>query len=283
MIDFTKTFEGKVCVITGAASGIGRALTQALAQAGAVLVVSDIDAAGLDETVQLAGLTGSNRVLIDRLDVSNADDIAAYAPRVEAAIGPADYVFNVAGLSRVGDFENTPLTSVETVMNVNFYGVVRMTKAFLPQLRKTKGGLVNISSVFGLIGFPGQAHYCASKFAVRGFTETLAQEMQGTGVTVSCVHPGGVDTNVAANAVIDHLPEGGLSQEEKIEEFKKAAITSPERAAEIILMGTAKGKARILVGGDAKIIHIITRLFPVTYAKVLRKLRKDTYEITDKA
>lgn len=278
MPDIGKSFEGKVCVITGAASGIGRALALKLAGAGAVLALSDRDEAGLAETAGLAGLTETNRVLIDVFDISNADAIATYAPRVEAALGPADYVFNVAGLSRLGDFEHTPLSSFETVMDVNFYGVVRMSKAFLNQLKSTKGGLVNISSIFGIMAFPGQAHYCASKFAVRGFTEVLAQELEGTGVSVSCVHPGGVKTNVARNAEEDYVSDDALPRSEREANFDKAAITSAERAAEIILDGTAKGRRRIIVGGDAKIAQFLTRLFPVAYPKVLKRLKGDIYD-----
>lgn len=265
-------YQDRICVITGAASGIGRALVVKLASMGAVLAISDVNEEGLAETVKLAGLDNTNRVLVDTLNVADADAIAAYGDHVEQGLGAADYVFNVAGITRVGRFDETPLSSMETIMDVNYWGVVRMTKAFLPQLKKTKGGLVNISSIFGIIGSPGQTHYCASKFAVRGFTETLAQEVEEFGVRVSSVHPGGVATNIARNAEVDALPDN-VTKEQVNANFDEAAITPAEDAAQIILDGTAKGRRRILIGKDAKMVTLIQRLFPIKYAKVLEKLR----------
>ena len=261
-------FEGKVCVVTGAASGIGRAVAQSLAASGATLALSDINEAGLAETVEIIG--GANRHKVDRLDMADADAIAAYAPDVEAALGSADYVFNIAGLARVGDFRHTPADSFEKVMDVNLYGVVRMSKAFLEQLIQTKGGLVNISSIFGIIGFPGQAEYCASKFGVRGFSEVLSMELAEHGVSVSCVHPGGVKTNVARNAVVDHMKDG-VSKSQMDDNFEKNAPTTAERAAEIILAGAAKGQQRIIVGSDAKFIQLWNRIFPTRYRKLVAK------------
>ena len=275
---YNDLFKNKICVITGAGSGIGRALALTLKQNGAILALSDIDENGLAETLTLLG-ESTNQIMHDRLDVSDASAIPLYADKVKAALGSADYVFNVAGIARVGTFDDSPLSSLETVMNVNFYGVVRMSKAFLGQLKETRGGLVNISSIFGIIGFPGQADYCASKFAVRGFSETLAQEMENYGVTVSSVHPGGVATNIARNAVMDKNPIPSKTREEMDAEFDVAAITSAEKAADIILNGTAKKRRRIIVGKDASIVQIISRLFPSTYAKIMRKLKPDMYDI----
>ena len=270
-----KTFTDKVCVITGAGSGIGRALAIHLSEAGALLALSDIDTDGLQGTKNLISERKPNHFIFDQLDVSNAEQIIEYADRVQNALGPASYVFNVAGLSRVGDFASTPLASFEHVMNVNFYGVVRMSKAFLKQLKQTKGGLINISSLFGLIGFAGQAHYCASKFAVRGFSETLAQELERDGICVTSVHPGGVSTNIAKNSQVDALPDQGKTREEMISDFDKLAITSPEKAAQIILTGAAKRKRRVIVGKDAKIVSAIQRLFPQKYPIILRKILGD--------
>lgn len=267
----TTIYEGRICVITGAASGIGRALAVKLGAAGAAIAISDVNEEGLAETARLAGGENSNRILVDTLNVADADAIAAYAGHVEKALGPADYVFNVAGLTRVGRFDVTPLSSMEKIIDVNFWGVVRMSKAFLDQLKQTKGGLVNISSIFGIIGFEGQTHYCASKFAVRGFSETLAQEMQEYGVRVCSVHPGGVATNIARNAEIDALPADVKSKEAMNKSFDEVAITSAEDAAQIILDGTAKGKRRILIGKDAKLAALVQRLFPVKYPKFLAK------------
>lgn len=263
------SFKGKVCVVTGAASGIGRALAQNLAASGARLALSDINAEGLQDTVDMIG--GANQHKVDVFDMADAEAIASYAPDVEAALGPADYVFNVAGLARVGDFRNTPAKSFETVMDVNFYGVVRMSKAFLEQLIKTRGGLVNISSIFGIIGWPNQAHYCGSKFGVRGFSEALSMEMEEYGVSVSCVHPGGVKTNVARNAEVDHITVPGVTKEMMNANFDDNAPTSAERAAEIILSGTQKRKQRIIVGPDAKFIQLWNRFFPTRYRKMVQK------------
>lgn len=265
-------YKDKVCVITGAASGMGRELARQLSALGAVLAISDIDADGLEETRQMIG--AGNRILVDVLDVADKQAVLDYPAKVEAALGPADYVFNNAGLTRVGDVVNTPLESMEKIIDVNFWGVVRMTKVFLPQLLQSKGVVTNISSLFGFIAYKGQAHYCASKFAVRGFTETLALELDGTGVGVCSVHPGGVQTNVARNAVVDHM-EDGVTKSEMDEQFDELAITPVDKAVKIILDGTAKRKRRIIVGKDAKIASFLQRLMPVRYQKVLALYTKD--------
>ena len=158
-------------------------------------------------------------------------------------------------------------------MNVNFYGTVDMCRAFLPQLVETKGAITNISSIFGLIGFPGQAHYCASKFAVRGFSETLSIELKPKGVSVTCVHPGGVATNIARSAKLDALPPGLSSREKFDKNFDKAARTTPESAARTIINGAAKGKRRVLVGPDGHAVSLIQRLFPSTYQTFLASMR----------
>lgn len=267
-------FRDKVCVITGAASGMGRELARQLAAQGAVLAVSDIDADGLEVTREMIG--GGNQILVDVMDVSDKQAVIDYPAKVESALGPADYVFNNAGMTRVGDVMNTPLESMEQVMNVNFWGVVRMTKVFLPQLIQTKGVVTNISSVFGLIAYAGQAHYCASKFGVRGFTETLALEMKNaeTGVGVCCVHPGGVKTNVARNAIVDFIPEG-QSKTDMDADFDTLAITPVDKAVNVILAGAAKRKRRIVVGKDAKIASFLQRLMPVSYQRILALYTKD--------
>ncbi len=267
-------FAGKICVITGAASGIGRALAVELSQYGAHLALSDINMDGLAETKSWLG-SKSGKVMTQKLDIANATAIAAYAQQVEAELGAADYVFNVAGLTRVGTFVKTPLISMEAVMDVNYWGVVRMSKAFIDQLILTQGVLVNISSLFGLIGYSGQTHYCASKFAVRGFTEALALEIKDKGVGVCCVHPGGVKTNIARNAKIDHLANSGKTLDKMHADFDKLAITSSQKAAQIILNGAVARKKRIIVGPDAKIVSLIQRVFPQAYSKVLDFYAKD--------
>lgn len=275
-----KIYNNKVCVVTGAASGIGRALALDLASRGAQLALCDINAEGLEETVKMVG--GANKVMSDVFDMADAQAIADYAEKVETGLGPADYVFNNAGLSRIGNFVDTPLESMEKVMDVNYWGVVRMTKAFMDQILAKKGTLVNISSVFGFIGYAGQTHYCASKFAVRGFTETLAQELKGTGVGVCCVHPGGVATNVARNAKVDKMPFGDATREELDANFDKMAITSPEKAAQIILKGAAKKKRRILIGADSRIISLAYRLFPTHYSRILEKYSGDNVILSER-
>ncbi len=271
-------FKDKVCVITGAASGMGREMARQLDAAGAVLALSDIDAEGLEAT--RAMLSAGNHILIDRLDVGDKAAVVAYPAKVEATLGPADFVFNNAGMTRVGDVMNTPLESMELVMDVNFWGVIRMTKGFLPQLVQTQGVVTNISSLFGLIAYAGQAHYCASKFGVRGFTETLALEMEAskTGVGVCCVHPGGVKTNVARNAVVDYLPTG-QAREDLDKDFDELAITSVEDAVQTILIGTARREKRIVVGTDAKVASFLQRLMPIRYHRILAKYTKGRAQI----
>ncbi len=265
-----QSFRDKVCVVTGAGSGIGRAVAINLAARGASLAISDINPASLAETVGMIG--GSNRVRVDPLDVADPAAIEPYAAKVRESFGPADFVFNIAGLARIGRFKDTPLASFEKVMNVNYWGVVRMTKAFLPQLIETRGCVVNISSLFGMVGVPGNTHYCSSKFAVRGFNEALAAEMDEHGVGVVSVHPGGVATNIARAAELDALPPDAASREEVNARFEKLARTPPQRAAEIIVEGAARRRRRVMVGPDARIISFVQRLFPASYNRILAPL-----------
>ena len=268
----TDQFRDKVCVVTGAASGIGRAVALNLARQGAALALSDVNAEGLEETRAMIAAPGSNRIRTDVLDVSDAEAVSAYAAAVRDGLGAADAVFNIAGLTRMGRFDETPSASFDMVMDVNFRGVVHMCRAFLDQLVQRKGTLVNISSVFGFIGYAGQAHYCASKFAVRGFTETLASELAEQGVKVVSVHPGGIATAIARNAEIDALPKNAVDRREVEERFASVARTSPEKAAEVILAGAARGKRRVLIGADAHVISIVQRLFPQSYNVILSRL-----------
>jgi short-subunit dehydrogenase len=264
----TQRFQGRICIVTGAASGIGRAVAIALAREGATLAISDKNAAGLEETRALMGDTSSNRHLVDVFDVADPAAIEAYARQTKEVLGNADFLFNIAGLTRVGDFADSPLDAFEKIFNVNFWGVVRLSKAYLPQLLDTRGGIINISSLFGFIGYPGQAHYCASKFAVRGFSEAIAAELEEKGVRVTSVHPGGVATAIARNAEVDQLPQG-TDRASLISNFDRLAITTPEAAAEVIIAGVSKGRRRIVVGRDARLISFVQRLFPESYQKVI--------------
>ena len=266
-----QTYHEKICVVTGAASGIGRALAVQLASAGAVLAISDIDAKGLQETAELIGGTKSGNRLVDQLDIADGGAIEDYAPYVQSSLGSADFLFNVAGLTRVGNFDQTPISSMEKVLDVNFWGAVRLSHAFLPQLKTTRGGLINIASLFSLISFAGQAPYCASKFALRGFSESLAMELAEHGIRVSVVCPGAVDTNITRNAEVDVLPKLAKNREHLNAMFKKIAHTSAEEAAQIILVGAAKGKLQILVGKDTKRAAFMQRLFPQYYIKLMIK------------
>ena len=257
--------SGKVIAVTGAASGIGRALALGLARRGSSLALADRDAAGLAET---AALLGNYPHAAEAFDVTDRQALAAWIEGAVARFGGLDGIINNAGLSVVAPFADCPRDDFDRVMAVNFDAVVEGTRLALPHLRARGGGwIVNISSVFGMMGYPTQSAYNASKFAVRGFTEALHIELAETdpGICVIRVHPGGVKTNVARNAkVIAHMP-GTPGALDSAEEFDKAAITSPEEAAETIVAGMEQRRHRILIGRDARAIDTVTRLFPETY------------------
>lgn len=264
-------FKGKVAVVTGAASGIGQALARDFARRGAVLALSDVNLDGLNALAEELRRGGA-KVLADRLDVADRAAVEAHAARVEAELGGADIVVNNAGVALVGTIANLPVEQIEWLMGINFWGVVHGTKAFLPQMAARRAGsIVNVSSVFGLIGVPGQGAYCAAKFAVRGFTETLRQEMHGSGVHIACVHPGGIRTNIANAARVVELPEGTDSVEAFAQRFNDTARTTPEQAAATIIRGIEARSPRILIGADARLISGLVRLLPVAYATLVRK------------
>ncbi|NNE58478.1 MAG: SDR family oxidoreductase [Hellea sp.] len=268
-------FNDAVAVITGAGSGIGRALAIGLAGQGAHLALSDINQSGLDETAALIG--DKVKIRTDLLDVTNRKAMFEYAEMVQAHFGKVNLVFNNAGSALNGEFTRTGLGDFDWQMDVNFGGVLNGTKAFLPILEQAEWGhITNISSIFGIIAAPGNSAYNASKFAVRGLTECLRIELGQAKSTVSCtsVHPGGVKTNVVRNArsARGNTFMGGKTHDEMVKNFDKLARTSPEKAAAIILKGTAKNKKRVLVGTDAKIIDKIQRLFPTVYFPIMVKL-----------
>jgi NAD(P)-dependent dehydrogenase (short-subunit alcohol dehydrogenase family) len=258
-----KTFQGKRVVLTGAASGIGRALALVLAREDARLVLVDLDEAGLAETVRL---TGRPDVRAQRLDVSDRAGVEALAEEVGRALGGADVLINNAGISSAGRVRDLQLQTLAATMAVNFWGVVYTTQAFLPQLlARPDAALVNVSSVFGLMGVPGQAAYCASKFAVRGFTEALRHEVRGTGLRVTVVYPGGVRTQIAARSRVD-FPVAAEVLVEAQREWEREVTGSPDRAAEQILAGVRAGRSRVLIGGDARIIDRVARWLPERHA-----------------
>lgn len=264
-------FAGKVAVVTGAGSGIGQALAIELGRSGASVAISDVDTEGLAVTEQRLKAIGAP-VTSDRLDVTERERFLLYADEVKEHFGKVNQVYNNAGIAFTGDIEITPFKDIERVMDVDYWGVVNGTKAFLPHLIASGDGhVINISSVFGLFAVPGQAAYNSAKFAVRGFTEALRQEMilAQLPVKVTTVHPGGIKTAIARNATTAE----GLDQATLAEWFDtKMARTSPERAAQIILEGVAKNRARVLVGADAKILDLVVRVTGSGYQRVLTAL-----------
>ncbi len=263
-----RSFAGKVAAITGAGSGIGQALALQLAQQGAHLALADINEQGLQQTREKAEAHGS-KVSVHRVDVSQRDQVEAFAAEVEAGHGGCHLLFNNAGVALVDRIETMDIADMEWLMGINFWGVVYGTQAFLPLLRRVdEAHLINISSIFGIVGVPTQGAYNASKFAVRGYSEALRIELAGSSVGVSCVHPGGIRTQISANA---RVAEENVKQSKQsfTRQFDKLARTSAEDAASIILKGVQRGKVRILVGGDARFMDLVARLFPSRYERVL--------------
>ena len=269
-----KDFNGRVAAITGAASGIGRALAVELARRGAHLALADIDEVGLAETVNLCEGTGV-KVTAQRLDVADRDAVFAWADAVVDEHGKVNLIFNNAGVALGATIEAMSYEDFEWLMNINFWGVVHGTKAFLPHLQASgEGHVVNLSSVFGLISIPSQSAYNAAKFAVRGFTDALRMELEMAGGTVSSttVHPGGIKTNIARNARMDPSVAAMTgSAAEARDGFDQMAITSPTKAARQILAAVEANKRRALIGPDAKVIDLIARLPAGLYQRALVK------------
>lgn len=266
-------FAGRVAVVTGAAHGIGAALALALARRGCALALADIDMAALAATAAEARLSGVT-VSEHRLDVSDAAAVARFPVNVLDHHPRVNLLFNNAGVALIGSFEQVTLEEFEWLLGINLFGVVRMTKAFLPVLKRQEyAHIVNISSVFGFIAPAGQAAYCTSKFGVRGFTEVLRHELEGTGVAVSCVHPGGVRTSIAAHARRTAAVDP-REAEASVARFDTLARTTAGEAAARILRGVESGAARIVVGADARVFDWLQRLLPVAYWPLLRRLVK---------
>lgn len=267
-----RSLTGRTAVITGAASGIGRALAINLAARGCHLALADLNEDGAANTALLVRKAGL-RVSSHGLDVASRDQVAAFPAMVLAAHPGVDLLFNNAGVALGGRFEQLSEEEFDWLMEINFHGVVRMTRAFLPLLRAGDDAcLVNLSSLFGLVAPPEQTAYCASKFAVRGFSQALRHELLGSNVGVTVVHPGGVATAIARNARIaksignDHDVAGRRAQTEKMLRM------NPTRAAEIIIGAVERRKARVLVGTDAKIVSLIERISPAYYWNILSRL-----------
>lgn len=260
---------GRTAVITGAANGIGRAIAVSLARRGCHLALADIDQDGLTKTAEL---TRGVRVSRHRLDVSDRVAIARFPDVVASEHGGADVLVNNAGVAVGGTFEQVSDEDFEWLFEINFWGVVRMTRAFMPLLHASDDArVVNLSSVYGLIAPPEQAAYSASKFAVRGFSEALRHELEGSRIGVSVVHPGGIATAIAEKARVP----AGVSEEEiarRHAKYRKLLRLPPEIAGETIVRGIERRQPRILIGSDAKTISVIARLLPVSYWKLLVRL-----------
>ncbi|MDP2275687.1 MAG: SDR family oxidoreductase [Archangium sp.] len=257
-----------VAVVTGASSGIGRALAKQLDAEGYSLVLCDVNEPGLRETQALLE-RGSQRVT---LDVSNRAAVQAMAADVIATHGRIDLVINNAGVTVDATIAEVSLEDFEWLFGINFWGVVYGTKAFLPKMLEQRSGtIVNISSVFGMIGFPRQGTYNASKFAVRGFTEALWCELEGTGVTAVSVHPGGIKTNIARDA---RSHTSAAVKQKLAADFHRVARTTPEEAAEVILRGVYDKKRRVMIGADAQLIQLMARLLPEGYPSILAAVDK---------
>lgn len=270
-----QSIRGKNVVITGAASGMGRQLAILAAQRGANLALCDVDEAGLAETKARCELHGA-KVFATRVDMGKKEAIDAFAVAVERELGPADVLVSNAGVSLSETIERMTDEDFHWLMNINFWGVVNGTRAFLPQLlTRPEGHVVTLSSVFGIIAVPTQSAYNASKFAVRGFTEALRQELEGTNVRVTCVHPGGIKTDIVKRGRHYSDPLGKkTSTEESAKRFEQIAGTTAERAAEIILDGILQSRPRVLIGPDAVAIDLMQRLFPVRYPTLMRTLSR---------
>ncbi len=263
--------RGRVAVVTGAASGIGRALAHELAAAGCELAISDIDEAGLAETRAAVEARGV-RVTSARLDVADRAAFHAYADAVVAEHGRADVVVNNAGVALSSLIEHMEYDDFDWLMGINFWGVVHGTKAFLPHMRRAgRGHIVNVSSVFGIIGIPTQAAYNAAKFAVRGFTESLREELdlEPCGVSCTCVHPGGIRTNITRSQRMGKMGVLSRSHEDMVTEFDQIARTTPETAAKAIVAGIRGNKRRVLIGLDAHLIDVMQRLLPTSYQRII--------------
>ena len=264
--------KSSVAVITGAASGIGRALAVRLAEEKiAGIAISDVNAEGLNET---AALVRNLNVAVTAhvVDVSKLDQVEQFAVDVIEKHGRVTHLINNAGVGVIGTFEQISIEDFEWLMGINFWGVIYGCKVFLPLLKQQDAAhIVNVSSVFGLIAPEEQSAYCSSKFAVRGFTESLRHELAETNVSVSCVHPGGILTNIVRNSRVgDGTPDEWKQQGVKL--FDRVAKTTPETAAEVILNGIKTNEPRILIGKDAHTISTISRLFPRKYLRVLERM-----------
>ncbi len=266
-----KDFTGKVAVITGAGSGIGRALAIELARRGALLALSDIDVVGVADTAGRCEKLGARAVPFE-LDVADRAAVIAHAADVRSEFGLANLVVNNAGVSLGSTILDMEWDDFDWIMNIDFWGVAHGTKAFLPDLIASGDGhVVNVSSVFGLMSIPSQSAYNAAKFAVRGFTGSLRQEMiaGGHNVGVTCVHPGGIKTNIVRNG--RQSGETAVDVDTAHAQFQKIALTRPESAARAIIRGVERNRPRVLIGPDARVFDALPRLIGARYQDLIAR------------
>lgn len=274
-----KNLKNKVAAITGAASGIGRALAINLAEEGCHVAISDVNETGLQETADMVRTQNKNvRVTTHKVDTANREQVKQYAEDVVKAHSAVDIIINNAGVVMLETLEDVSYEDLEWIMGINLWGVVYGCKEFLPYLKKQDSAhIVNVSSVNGIFTNPNNGPYCTTKFAVRGFTETLAQELADTNVKVSCVHPGGIQTNIVNTAKFYKASDASLGRDEATAIFnRQIAKTTADKAAKIIIAGIKKDKLRIMVGTDAYVFDWLKRLFPVGFQKLTG--RKDAPE-----
>jgi butyryl-CoA dehydrogenase len=266
-------FTPSVVVVTGAASGIGRQLSLQAARRGAHVIATDNNRAALEETKNLSVQQGTV-LQIATLDVSDATAIENFAAEtVRQLSGRKLILVNNAGVALMsGTFQHTSLDDLAWLLNINLWGTIRLTKAFYPYfLQQNEGHIVNLSSVFGLVGIEQQSAYCTSKFAVRGFTETLRMELAGTGIRTTCVHPGGIKTNIVRNAGRRGEATDDTFHQHSIARFEKNAMTTAEEAARQILDAIEKKKDRLVIGRDGWLLDFLARLLPVAYTRIVKR------------
>lgn len=267
-------FEGSAAAITGAASGIGRALAFELAARGSDVALADVDQAGLESIAREITASHGRRVIISRVNVADPEQIQEFALSATAQFPALNLVINNAGVALLGEFDEFDLSQMAWLMDINFWGVVRGTRAFMPHLKtQPHAHIVNISSIFGIIAPPGQSAYAASKFAVRGFSEALRHElaMSNSPVRLSVVHPGGVKTNIARKARAGSSLRESPNSNEIGDRFERVARTTASEAAQRIIRGIERNEPRILIGPDARFLDMIQRLRPAAYWSLLAR------------